>query len=312
MTDRLSDIHARIDGILQLRSVVGAMRGIAAARAQQARAGLPAVDSFALTIASAIGRVLASRPDIGQDAAASGRGGPRPALILFCAEQGFAGAFSEKVLDAAAADLSGSQVFLVGSRGWMIAQERGVSPAWRGAMPSRSNGVSRLADRITEALFARIATGDVDTLEVLFTRWRPGGTGSIKRRRLFPLDLARFRGTESRLPPICNLAPEPLLTELTSDYLFAQLCSVALHAFAAENEARMEAMSATHSQIEHQLEGLRAQQRLVRQDEITAEIIELAAGETASRSAGRQAVKRRPASRALVAPSRAMSGQSPT
>jgi F0F1-type ATP synthase gamma subunit len=40
--------------------------------------------------------------------------------------------------------------------------------------------------------------------------------------------------------PLLNLAPEALLSELTADYLHAQLCNAALHAFAAENEARME------------------------------------------------------------------------
>jgi F-type H+-transporting ATPase subunit gamma len=84
--------------------------------------------------------------------------------------------------------------------------------------------------------------------------------------------------------PLLNLAPEVLLIELTADYLHAQLCSAALHAFTAENEARMEAMASARNQIERQLSALQATQRLVRQEEITAEIIELAAGETASRS----------------------------
>ncbi len=46
----------------------------------------------------------------------------------------------------------------------------------------------------------------------------------------------------------------------------------------------MEAMASAHSQIDLQLSELQATQRTVRQEEITAEIIELAAGETASRS----------------------------
>jgi F-type H+-transporting ATPase subunit gamma len=45
----------------------------------------------------------------------------------------------------------------------------------------------------------------------------------------------------------------------------------------------MEAMAAARNQIERQLAALLATQRQVRQEEITAEIIELAAGETASR-----------------------------
>ena len=83
--------------------------------------------------------------------------------------------------------------------------------------------------------------------------------------------------------PLVYLAPEALLSDLTADYMHAQICNAALHAFAAENEARMEAMAAAREQIERQLASLRATQRRVRQEEITAEIIELAAGETASR-----------------------------
>src|SRR5580700_4941247 len=103
MTERLADISARIDGIRQLGAVVNAMRGIAAARAQQARSQLIAVDSYAGTIAAAIGRALALVPSAPP---ASARKPTRPALVLFCAEQGFAGAFSERVLDAVGADLA--------------------------------------------------------------------------------------------------------------------------------------------------------------------------------------------------------------
>ncbi len=68
-----------------------------------------------------------------------------------------------------------------------------------------------------------------------------------------------------------------------AERMHAQLCRAGLHAFAAENEARMEAMQAARSQVERQLASLQAMQRTVRQEEITEEVIELAAGETASR-----------------------------
>ena len=45
----------------------------------------------------------------------------------------------------------------------------------------------------------------------------------------------------------------------------------------------MEAMAAARKQVERQLGQLQARQRLVRQEEITAEVIELAAGDTANR-----------------------------
>jgi F-type H+-transporting ATPase subunit gamma len=281
MTERLADISARIDGIRQLGAVVNAMRGIAAARAQQARSQLIAVDDYAATIAVAIGRTLAlfplGRPD-----------GPRrltrPALVLFCAEQGFAGAFSERILDAVGADLMTSDLFLIGTRGSAVAAERGVAARWKSALPSHSAGVPKLADRVAEALYSRIATGETDRLDAIFSEWQPGHGIHVNRHRLFPFNMAQFSRPPDTNAPLLNLAPEALLSELTADYLHAQLCNAALHAFAAENEARMEAMAAAHNQIERQLSALRARQQNVRQEEITAEIIELAAGETASRS----------------------------
>jgi F-type H+-transporting ATPase subunit gamma len=281
MTERLSDISARIDGIRQLGAVVNAMRGIAAARAQQAHSQLVAVDSYAATIARAIGRTL---PLVPAGRSTPARRSARPALVLFCAEQGFAGAFSERVLDAVGKDISAPELFLIGTRGNAIAAERGIHAAWHGPMSSHSLGIPKLADRISEALYSGLAKGAIDRLDAVFSQWQPGHGIVIERRRLFPLDLSGFSYPTNAGAPVLNLAPEALLIDLTADYVHAQLCTTALHAFAAENEARMEAMASAHSQIERQLSALQATQRIVRQEEITAEIIELAAGETASRS----------------------------
>lgn len=280
MTERLADISAHIHGIQQLGTVVNAMRGIAAARAQQARGQLVAVDGYAATIAVAIGRVLAlasaSRPD-------GARKASRPAIVLFCAEQGFAGAFSERLLDDVVGDLAGAELFLVGTRGATVARERGITARWTSALPAHSSGIPKLADRVLEALYGRIATGKIDRLDAVFSRWLPGRGGKVERHRLFPFDLAAFPPAADANLPLINLPAAQLLNDLTADYVHAQLCTAALHAFAAENEARMEAMAAARAQIDRRLTDLQATQSRVRQEEITVEIIELAAGETASR-----------------------------
>jgi F-type H+-transporting ATPase subunit gamma len=262
--------------------VVNAMRGIAAARAQQARGQIAAVDDYAATIALAIARTQALSPPRPGAAHRSTR--PALALVLFCAEQGFAGAFSERLLESVATDLPASELFLIGARGNTVAAERGIHAAWNSRMPSHSQGIPKLADLISEALYTRIAAGEIDCLDAVFSQWQPGHGIHIQRRRLFPLDMSDFPTLTNADAPLLNLASETLLIELTADYVYAQLCNTALHAFAAENEARMEAMAAARSQIERQLSALQATQRIVRQEEITAEIIELAAGETASRT----------------------------
>jgi len=279
MTERLADVTARIGGIQQLSAVVNAMRGIAAARVQQAAGQLAAVDRYAAVIAAAIGRALVLAPPAPPGAS---RKPVHPALVLFCAEQGFAGPFSGRVLDAAGSDLRTSELFLAGTRGRTALAERGIEAGWYGAMPSHSPGIPKLADRIAQALYKRIAEGAVDRLDVMFSWWQGGQGIRVERRRLFPFDLTAFPHPKATDAPLLNLAPAALLRDLAADYVYAQLCKAALHAFAAENEARMEAMAAARSGIERQLSSLQAKQRQVRQEEITAEIIELAAGVTAS------------------------------
>ncbi|WP_031404816.1 F0F1 ATP synthase subunit gamma [Thiomonas sp. FB-Cd] len=282
MTERFAEISARIADMRQLGVIVNAMRGIAAARAQQARNQLAAVDSYAATLAAAIGRIVALAPPAQP---ADARHAAGKALVVFGAEQGFAGAFSERVFETIGAELGGCELFLVGTRASTLAAERGLNPVWTDMMPSHSLGVPRLAEHITEALYRRMASTVIDSIEVVFSLWQPGRSIQVIRRSILPLDLSAYPHPAETNLPILNLDPEALLRELTAGDLHAQLCHAALHAFAAENEARMEAMAAAHRQIERQLTALEATQRQVRQEEITAEIIELAAGETASRFA---------------------------
>jgi F-type H+-transporting ATPase subunit gamma len=270
MSERYTEITARIGAIDQLHTVVTAMRGIAAARAAQARGDLAAVDSHAALIADGIRRLLASGgPPPPRDGAAA-----PVALVVFGAEQGFAGAFTERVLDAIAEAPAAAATFLVGTRAAAVAAERNLAPDWTAPMPLHPSGVPRLADRITDALFERVAAGEVAALDLV---WCNGAAGqlvpAVEQRRVFPLDLSPHPEADS---PILNLDPGTLLAELAEDYVHAQLCAAALNAFAAENEARLTAMASARSQIERRLESLTAQQRQVRQEEITAEIIELA------------------------------------
>ncbi len=74
------------------------------------------------------------------------------------------------------------------------------------------------------------------------------------------------------------------MTSLTADYVHARLSAAALQAFAAENQTRVEATAAAQTEVDRRLKQLQRQAQLVRQDEITAEIVELAAGEAASNS----------------------------
>lgn len=279
MTGRLADISARLEGICQLGTVVNAMTGMAAARARQAHQQIISVDSYAATFTAAMGQIMApiATPPVRQSAH------PDPALLVFCAEQGFAGAFSERVIDAIGEDPGVRNLFLIGTRGKVILAERGITPLWSAAMPSHSPGIPKFADTILRAIYQRIDAGGIDRLDALYTTWQ-SGVPTVARRRLFPIDLPSLPVREGDAP-LTNLPDLALISSLSADYFHALICNVALYAFAAENEARMAAMSSAQNQIERELTELAAIERRVRQESITAEIIELATGNRASREA---------------------------
>ncbi len=281
MTERMADISARIEGIRQLGAVVNAMKGIAAARANAARTQVKAVDSYALTIAQAMSRAIGPGDRPARDTAEKD---PRKTgLLVFCAEQGFAGAFSERVLDSLDEDRAAASLFLIGSRGFSIAKARDLEPGWSAAMPSHTPGLPKLADQITQAIFDQVAKGGIERLDVLYTWW-DAGRPTVRRQTLFPIDLADLP-TVDEDPPMTQLTLDALIDSLGQNYLHALICKAALHAFAAENEARMEAMSSAGTQIERELETFQAELRRVRQEAITAEIIELGTGATSARGA---------------------------
>lgn len=276
MAERLADVVAQIQNVRQLESVVTAMRGIAASRAQQGRSLLAGIEAYTRVISGAIGQALSLMPSDGPAPARSRFG--RRGLIVFCAEQGFAGAFSERVLDAVKSNLPGVAIFLIGTRGTAVAGERGVQPAWTAPMATSAGAIPILANRIADALYERVANGSITEVDVAFSHARAGSGIQIDRHSLLPIDLARFPRPVRKHPPLTTLAPSALLERLAAEYVYAQLCEAAMHAFAAENEARMMAMAAARTNIESKLGGLSQREHQLRQEEITTEIVELAAG----------------------------------
>lgn len=277
MTERLADISARIESVGQLGAVVNAMKGIAAARAHTARAQLEAVDSYAATIAAGISSALVSNAKHNEDHRPSpGKTG----LLVFTAEQGFAGAFSERVLDSIGTTPNPETLFLIGTRGLSIAAVRGIIPGWSAPLPSHTPGIPKFAHKITRAIYDAVGAGRMDSLDVIYTG-QTSGRPKVVRQALFPIDLSDLPKALSE-SPLMQLPHDALIDSLGADYFHALVCRTALHAFAAENDARLEAMSAAGSQIARELEVFEATLRRVRQEAITAEIIELGTGTAAA------------------------------
>jgi F-type H+-transporting ATPase subunit gamma len=281
MTERLSDVVAKIQNVQQLTAVVTALRGIAASRAQSGRSLLAGIEAYTDIISVAIGEAVnLLSPDRTMPIVC---GNANRGLIFFCAEQGFAGAFSERVFEAAGADLEGATILVAGTRGAVVAAERGIKLDWSAAMTTRVEGIPSFANELAEVLYRYLNQGSIARADIFFSR-SVSGVINVDHHSLLPIDFDRFARAVQRQDPLTTLAPQLLLERLAAEYVYAHLCQAAMHAFVAENEARMIAMVAAKNNTETTLAALLQRERQLRQEEITTEIVELAAGAEASLS----------------------------
>jgi F-type H+-transporting ATPase subunit gamma len=285
VTGRLADIKARLETVDQLDMVITAMRSIAAARARHAREQLAGIRSYAGTIGTAIGEALALLPE--PPPAPAARRKVADVVVALTAEQGFAGAFSAHVLARAREHLANgrgdgeAELMLIGDRGLMVAGELGLAVGWSAPMAAHVDEIPALADRIAGALYARLQAGRALHVSLIHAEPDAAGTERITEHALLPFDYRRFPGGVRSLPPLISLPPRYLAERLAEEYVFAELCAALVLSFAAENETRMRAMIAARGNVARTRETLRATYRRLRQEQITTEIVELAAGRAA-------------------------------
>jgi F-type H+-transporting ATPase subunit gamma len=87
-------------------------------------------------------------------------------------------------------------------------------------------------------------------------------------------------------PPLTTLPAPALVARLIEEHAFAQVTWAVGEAFASEHGARFAAMETSHRSLADKLDELRRIERASRQEAITSEVIEVAAGAETQREDG--------------------------
>jgi F-type H+-transporting ATPase subunit gamma len=262
------------------------MRGIAAARVQQGATTLIAVRSFAGTVCGALDQILAlrlssrTREDEAQPLATR-------AVVIFTTEHGFVGGLNDNILHEAGRAPDPKEMFLVGTRGSTAAAELGFQANQIGPMSTHLAGIGEVADRTVDILLRRFSSHTIGPVDVVSARRGPSGQITVDRRSLLPVQRSLDPATSSVavvLPPITNLRLENLLPHLVEEYLYARLVEIAAESLVAESSARLAVLQSAHEHLDDMLESLGDADHRLRQDEITAEVLELVAGRSPSQA----------------------------
>ncbi|MBV8135075.1 MAG: F0F1 ATP synthase subunit gamma [Deltaproteobacteria bacterium] len=274
------EIATRITSLRDLLEIVSAIRAMAASQMQQAIRSLQAIRCYSDAVGDALSDAAALLPSDGSVAAAA-----RPfksGLVVFCAEHGLCGAFSERPLRLAevAIERSGGRLALivVGSRGGQICRDRGVHPELVVPMATHCVGVTAAARRVAAELYRMFSQRQIAGVEVIYAQHGEGPLAHLEQHRLLPLEMPAAEQRREKTSLLINVRPQLLFDDLVGEYFFAALENAAMQSFFSENSTRFRTMEAAHRNIQNKSEELTKLLQRLRQEAVTTEILDLISG----------------------------------
>jgi F-type H+-transporting ATPase subunit gamma len=292
-------LRRRIRSINSTKKITRAMELIAASRIVRAQARVHSAAPYADQItqvvrdlASAGGTtdspLLVARPEI-----------RKVAHIVIAADRGLCGAYNSSIFRAAEGSMREHkalghdyELIVVGRRteGYFRYRNYRILSSHTGFSDQPSYEDARAIAAAAEGPFL---AGDVDLVQLVYTRFASPGYQEVVIRPLMPLDTETFTPDESGGPrPDYEFEPNPaeILERLLPRYAEARVYAALLNAAASEHAARQRAMKSATDNAEDLITSLTRTMNRARQDAITTEIMEVVGGAEALGSGKSHAV----------------------
>ncbi len=273
-----------------MASIVSTMKALAAVNARIFGRAREAIEHYMDGVERGVQVVLSEAPNLLREmsgsALANGTPGGDVAVFVYGAVQGMCGQFNDHIAQHAAEYLDPLQarphVVAVGPRVITRLQDHGLSVRTRITMTGSLESLPRVVDDCIVTMQNIVTQG---TGRVVLCYNAEGGRMSYEPRHelIYPVDEAWLERIVAREWPTRCLPQavgprQPLLAALTRQYLFAGFYRAAAQSLSSENEARLSAMQSAESNIDERLDELRAAHNQQRQQEITAELLDIVGG----------------------------------
>jgi F-type H+-transporting ATPase subunit gamma len=286
-------LRSRIRTVNSTKKITRAMELIAGSRIVKAQQRLHAAVPYSDQITEVVRDLSAAGGDVQSPLLV-----PRPELrraghIVLVADRGLCGGYNVNVMRATEAEMKADallgldySLIVCGRKGESYFRFRGYR------MDATFTGFSENptyadAKRIAAAAIELYLSGQVDRIEIVYTRFVSVGFQEVVQRPLIPLDADILVGGDGRpVPPAEATAggyefePEPstILETLLPRYVEARVFAALLNASASQQAARQRAMKAATDNAEELITTLTRVMNRARQDSITTEIMEIVSG----------------------------------
>ena len=282
-------LRGRIRSVQATKKITRAMELIAASRIVKAQQRVQAAVPYSEQITEVV-----------KDLAAAGAGKGSPLLagrdqvkntcyVVIAADRGLCGGYNAGVQRAAEGEIKAD---VLAGRGYaIVAVGRKPDNYFRFRGYNRTASFSGFSDsptyenarEIGKLVVKLFLDGDVDRVELVYTRFISAGSQEVVLRPLVPLDSRTIEGGDgvaSGGAGDYEFEPDPttILDTLLPRYVEARIYAALLNAAASEYAFKQRAMKSATDNAEELIKNLARIMNRARQDSITTEIMEIVSG----------------------------------
>jgi F-type H+-transporting ATPase subunit gamma len=285
-------LRGRIRTVQATKKITRAMELIAASRIVKAQQRVVAAVPYSDQITEVV-KDLAAAGGTSQSPLLAGRGEVRTtAYVVMSADRGLCGGYNAGVQRAAEGEIKAD--VLAGKSYTIIPTGRKAEGYFRFRGYTIANTFAGFSDSPTYADAKRIGqyvidlftSGEVDRVELVYTRFISAGNQEVVLRPLVPLDREAVVGGDGKVVDASGAAadfefePDPgtILDTLLPRYVEARIYAALLNAAASEHAFRQRAMKSATDNAEELIKSLSRIMNRARQDSITTEIMEIVSG----------------------------------
>jgi F-type H+-transporting ATPase subunit gamma len=237
--------------------------------------------------------------EVVRDLSAAGAGSDAPLLagrdsvknvcyVVLTADRGLCGGYNSGVMRATEGEIKqdavqgrGHTIIAIGRKAENYFRFRGYNVG-RSYTGFTDNPSYSIAKEIGEYVTGLYEAGDVDRVELVYTRFISAGNQEVVQRPLVPLDTATAEGGDGKNEAGRDYefepSPEAILESLLPRYVEARVYAALLNAAASEHAFRQRAMKSATDNAEELIKNLSRIMNRARQDSITTEIMEIVGG----------------------------------
>ncbi|NCB38259.1 MAG: ATP synthase F1 subunit gamma [Erysipelotrichia bacterium] len=283
----LRDIRQKVKGVATTQQITGAMKMMSTARLGKAMEAINLTQAYISKLTQMVQNIKRALPDY-QHHCLTAREVKKNCLIIIGGERGLCGGFNHELNRFALKTVreynpATTKIIVIGRKAVRYLEHKEVHID--SAFPDLNlKSIDTELFDVSEQIFALYKNQEVDEINIVYTSFASPVKKYLTMTRLLPVDTSSLLPEKKGKNQPCfdfNPSPDALFDELMPRYLRNLLYRAILESSAAEQSARMTAMTSATDRAEEIIEDLKLDLNRGRQALITREISEVIAGSQA-------------------------------